>query len=602
MEYTALLHIPETEYAFLDSEDTITIRFRSKVNDLQSVELVSGDPYLINENNITESLNRMTKIYSTSLFDFWEIKVIANHRRIAYAFLVNGIDGEQIFYCDRGIYTFEKKYYKNINFYFKLPYFHLVDMYRAPEWVENTVWYQIFPDRFHNGNTSNDPEGVLPWNHKNSPSYHDYYGGDLQGIIDKLDYIRDLGFTGIYLTPIFKANTNHKYDSENYLEIDPDFGDEDTLRKLVDEAHKRNIKIMLDGVFNHIGYHSRQWQDVLINQEKSDFKNWFHIHKFPVSSYNHLTLDEIASTKTFEYDTFAFAANMPKLNTTNNEVQKFILDILEYWTVNFGIDAWRFDVANEVDHQFWKKVHHRLTGLNPEIYILGEAWHSARKWLSGDEFHAVMNYPLTDPIKLLLFENELDTFGFRDHVINQFMTYKDPVNRVQFNLLDSHDTERILNAAEGNKDLVKAALFLMYSLGGTPCIYYGTEVGLSGSHDPDNRKCMPWDEKEQDLDMFEFIKRINTFRLDYSELINYSKMHFTSKNKTILEFYKQNEQTNLKFTFNLSKEVMNFDLNNQKIVLLNQCDITEEKAFLEPMGFIVTEQKLIKEDKVEIIQ
>lgn len=599
MEQTALLHMPETEYAFLDNRDTITIRFRCKVDDLLSVNLISGDPYQINSSNSFEITKAMKIIYSTDLFDFWEIKVKVDYRRIAYAFKVIGKDGTQKFYCDRGIYEFEERFFNDINFYFKLPYFHEVDMYKAPTWVEKTIWYQIFPERFNNGNQNNDPIGILPWDSEYSPTYHDYFGGDLQGIIDKLDYIQDLGINGIYLTPIFKANTNHKYDSEDYFEIDPDFGDKETLKKLVEEAHARNIKIMLDGVFNHIGYRSHQWQDLLKNQEKSIFKKWFHINKYPVTNYNNLSIDEVSSMQTTEYDAFAFAANMPKLNTSNQDVQNYILSVLEYWTVNFNIDGWRFDVANEVDHQFWKKVHRKLTQINSEIYLLGEAWHSARSWLQGDEFHAVMNYPFTDPIKLLFFEKEIDTYTFKNHIVNQLMLYKDPVNRVQFNLLDSHDTGRVINAAKGNYDIVKGALLLMYCLGGTPCLYYGTEVGLSGNEDPDNRKCMPWDEEYQKLDMLKFIKSINKFRSTYNSLINYSKIRFTLRNSSVLEFYKEDDEKKMEFVFNLSDKKVISDITNERIVLGNLYNTSENRLIIDPDGFVVTVQNRKEGDSFE---
>ena len=587
MELSALLHLPESEYAFLDSPDSMTIRLRTKHRDIKMVELISVDPYLVHKYYFS-SLNQMEVLYSTDLFDYWQIQVKAKYRRLAYSFKITGYDETVVFYSDRGIFEFNDKYYKDINYYFKLPYFHVVDMYNAPKWVENTIWYQIFPERFYNGNKTNDPDGVLNWDHRYLPSYHDYFGGDLQGIIDNLDYLKELGINGIYLTPIFKANTNHKYDTEDYFEIDPNFGDKETLKDLVDCAHKLGIRIMLDGVFNHIGYQSKFWQDVLINQEKSKYFDWFHINKTPVPNYNHLHVDEIASIQTTDYDTFAFAANMPKLNTTNTEVQSFILEVLTYWTEEFNIDAWRFDVANEVDHQFWKKVHSKLTSINPEVYLLGEAWHSARSWLNGDEFHAVMNYPLTDPIKQFLFNDEIDAVELQNRIINQLMIYKEPVNRVQFNLLDSHDTPRILHFAKENKDLAKAAMTLMFSLGGSPSIYYGTEIGLTGDHDPDNRRCMIWTTDNQDLQMLDFTKKLIEFRKNYSRPINYAKLNFKkTSNPLVLLFNKVFENSSLKFIFNHSENDYEIDLVNQSILLENLVLQEEERKKIKKNGFVV---------------
>lgn len=161
---------------------------------------------------------------------------------------------------------------------------------RHPQWVKETVWYQIFPERFANGDPSNDPADVLPWASKEFPGRQDFYGGDLQGVIDHLDYLSDLGINGIYFCPIFTAPTNHKYDTTDYLEIDPGFGDKELFRKLVEECHRRGIRVMLDAVFNHIGDTSMQWRDVLEKGEQSRFKDWFHIHSFPVHYTKQTTL------------------------------------------------------------------------------------------------------------------------------------------------------------------------------------------------------------------------------------------------------------------------------------------------------------------------
>lgn len=179
-----------------------------------------------------------------------------------------------------------------------------------------------------------------------------FFGGDLQGVIDHLDHLVELGINGIYFCPIFEAYSNHKYDTINYLNIDPAFGDKETFKKLVDECHRRGIKVMLDAVFNHIGDTSPQWQDVIKNGKDSPYADWFHIHEFPVS-YQESADFEQASNIT--YDVFAFAPHMPKLNTANPEVKAYLLEIAKYWIEEFDIDAWRLDVANEVDHQFWKE-------------------------------------------------------------------------------------------------------------------------------------------------------------------------------------------------------------------------------------------------------
>jgi cyclomaltodextrinase / maltogenic alpha-amylase / neopullulanase len=312
-------------------------------------------------------------------------------------------------------------------------------MVKTPEWVKSTIWYQIFPERFANGNHDNDPAGVKIWNSADHPTREDFYGGDLQGVIDHLDHLVDLGINGLYLCPIFKAHSNHKYDTIDYLEIDQDFGDKETFRRLVQEAHKRGIKVMLDAVFNHMGDLSPQWQDVLENGADSHFADWFHVNKFP-ATYNETADFEHATDIT--YDTFAFTPHMPKLNTANPDVQKYLLQVATYWIDQFDIDAWRLDVANEVDHHFWHEFATACRAQKKDFYILGEIWHSSQSWLNGDQFDAVMNYAYTDAILNYFIFKQTDFETLQDQINSQLVLYRDPINEVQFNVLDSHDTPR----------------------------------------------------------------------------------------------------------------------------------------------------------------
>src|SRR5699024_5658775 len=205
------------------------------------------------------------------------------------------------------------------------------------------------------------------------------------GIIKHLDYLVDLGINGIYFTPIFKAHSNHKYDTIDYMEIDPQFGDKSTFKELVKACHEKGIRIMLDAVFNHSGYYFSQFQDVLEKGENSKYKNWFHIKDFPIQT------DPVPN-----FDSFAFTSHMPKLNTEHPDVKQYLLDVATYWIKEFDIDGWRLDVANEVDHQFWREFRTAVKSVKQDVYILGEIWHDSMPWLQGDQFDAVMNYPFTN--------------------------------------------------------------------------------------------------------------------------------------------------------------------------------------------------------------
>ncbi|MFD2618649.1 glycoside hydrolase family 13 protein [Terrilactibacillus laevilacticus] len=581
MEKSAVYHQPCSAYAYPYDKDTMHIKIRTKKDDIQSVSFIYGDPFnfVKNEENKYKWISQrkyMIKVAQTNLHDYWFIETKPAFRRLQYGFVLISSEGESAFYGERGFSKLEKKTLISPDYFFKFPFLHEVDLFKAPEWVKSTVWYQIFPERFDNGNPSISPKNVLPWGSKN-PGTEDFFGGDLQGIINHLDYLKDLGVNGIYLNPIFEAPTNHKYDTLNYYSIDPHFGDKETFRKLVQESHKRGIRIMLDAVFNHIGSQSKQWQDVVKNEEKSPYKEWFHIHSFPVTEG---TNGNIEGKTTLSFDTFAFTPKMPKLNTANQEVQNYLLDIATYWIREFDIDGWRLDVANEVDHAFWKKFHHAVLKEKNDVYIVGEIWHDAWNWLQGDEFHSVMNYPLTQAIIDFFIEDKINAMELVSNLNQHFMKYMQNVNEVTFNLLDSHDTARILTRAKGNKKKVKQALAFLFAQSGSPCIYYGTEIGLDGDNDPLCRKCMIWDKKKQDEDMFLFTKKLIALRKKYQQILSNGRLKWilVDNQTRILTFSRNLGQQSLVFYFNQGEFDEEVPINKNGISYVNAWNETSVKS------------------------
>lgn len=586
MDTAAIYHRPESEYAFLYTNTRFRIRLRTRKNDIKKVYVLCGDPYTITTEKWYQKQRPMKKCLSTNVHDYWEIEVTSETRRLQYAFHVVGEDNTDCFYGDQGIFPYRENVITEPNFYFRIPYFHQIDRFTIPEWVKETVWYQIFPERFANGDKANDPEHTLPWGSKD-PDREDFFGGDLQGVRDHLDYLTDLGVNGIYFCPIFKATSNHKYDTIDYYEVDPAFGDKKLLKNLIDEAHKRGIRIMFDAVFNHMGVHSPQWQDVLKNGEKSIYKDWFHIRFFPVDSYQMTDLPETAEN--IPYDTFAFTPFMPKLNTANPEVQKYLLDIATYWIKEFDIDGWRLDVANEVDHNFWKKFREAVTEIKPDIYILGEIWHSSQAWLQGDEFHAVMNYAFTDSIKDYFAKKKITASQMVSGMNHQQMLYRDQVNEGTFNLLDSHDTARILTLCQGNKELMKSVMAFMFLQKGSPCIYYGTEIGMTGEDDPDCRKCMIWEKEEQDLELFGFIKELVSLRKQLSKIISEGSTQWliVYDREDKLYFTRELEGQIIYVYFNQSKEPWVVEQENE-VILSQNCQLLEDgKAEIRQYGFLI---------------
>lgn len=585
MERAALLHRPDSEYAYLFEKEVMHVRLRTKKDDVKEVKVIKGDPYLIHEDKWYEESEAMVIVASTEDYDYWQLAVTAEFRRIQYAFHVIGVDGEEVFYGDRGIFEMSNETIEKAENYFRMPFFQEIDRFKSPEWVKETVWYQIFPERFANGDKSNDREGTLPWGSQ-LPGREDFFGGDLQGVIDHLDYLVDLGINGLYFCPIFKASSNHKYDTIDYFDVDPDFGDKALFKKLVEEAHKRGIKVMLDAVFNHMGYYSPQFQDVVKNEEKSKYKDWFHIHSFPVELGKNGNEE---GAKTLSYDTFAFTPMMPKLNTANKEVQDYLLDIATYWIKEFNIDAWRLDVANEVDHHFWKRFYEETTALDEDFYILGEIWHSSQSWLNGDEFHAVMNYAFTETVTNFFVKEAISSTKMASGLYEQLMLYRDQTNQVMFNCLDSHDTARLLHMAGENKDVAKMTLAFTFMQHGSPCIYYGTEIGMTGANDPDCRRCMVWEKENQDLDFLEFTKQLVALRRAEQPILSYGTLTFETLNNedSYVEFTRETTDGSLKGYFNkgTKNQVVSGDTN---ILLSQNIEKTEAGYLIKENGFIIS--------------
>ncbi|MDF2845190.1 MAG: alpha-amylase [Herbinix sp.] len=487
MELSSIFHKAGSNYAYAYNDKTLHIKLQTKANDVQEVVLVYGDPYDFREEKVTGEdgawkwfikYQEMKKVGTDGIHDFWFVEVQPDFSRMRYAFKLES-NRVQYLYGERKTNEITGASDSNLtdqkNF-FAFPYINAVDIYNAPDWVKDTIWYQIFPERFANGDKTNDPTNTKDWEEPLSSS-KDFYGGDLQGVIDHLDYLEELGINGIYFTPIFHSDSNHKYDTIDYLSVDPRFGDKEKLKELVEKAHNRGIRVMLDIVFNHSGFFFDKFQDVVDKGEDSPYKDWFHIHKFPVYDRK----DELKASKELNFDTFAYTPSMPKLNTENPEMKEYLLNIIRYWSEETAIDGWRLDVANEVDHHFWREFRKVAKEKNPEVYIVGEVWHDANPWLSGDQFDAVMNYPLNDAVLGFFAKGEMNSIEFEQEVIRTNFFYTQSVNNNMYNLLDSHDTPRFLHQTGENKELLKLAYVFLMTHTGAPSIYYGNEVGNRGS-------------------------------------------------------------------------------------------------------------------------
>lgn len=415
----------------------------------------------------------------------------------------------------------------------------------TPDWVTDAIFYQIFPDRF--AKSERVPKQDLnlePWD--SEPTIFGFKGGDLRGVTDHLDYLQDLGVNAIYLNPVFASASNHRYHTYDYYRVDPLLGGDEALRELIDQAHEREMRIVLDGVFNHASRGFWQFYHTLENGAASPYVDWFHFDPDRLNGKKHWgvyptqrerqLIQQEGSYKAIGYQGWWNLPALPKFNTSTPAVREFLFGVAEHW-IRFGIDGWRLDVPAEIDDDsFWQEFRNRVRAINPEAYIVGEIWHDARRWLQGDQFDAVMNYLLTTACLSFLPGDHLDldatlqaggyqgnvqridANGFADRIDWLLGLYPPETTRVQFNLLGSHDTPRFLTCAGGDLNSLKLSLMLLFTYPGAPCLYYGDEIGLIGRQDPGCRGTFPWDESKWNHDLRDFVKRLTKLRKSHSAL------------------------------------------------------------------------------------
>lgn len=553
MEFSSIIHEPKSAMAYAYDRNTLHIRIKTTKGEVKKMTLLSVDPFnwiprnddtAIYDFDQSSVLNiDMTKEQVTQYYDCWfaEIPDII-WKRIKYCFIAEN-DKEKYMIGSRDWipYTKEPSILYNLSNYYNYPYINEEDLYEAPGWVPDTIWYQIFPERFCNG-TPDDGRAVLPWGSEKLDGYDKKFGGNLEGIIEKLDYIKGIGFNGIYLNPIFAAPSSHKYDTTDYFKIDPEFGDSKTFGRLVEEAHKRGIKIMLDAVFNHCGFLHPFWQDVLDKGKNSVYYDCFYIidpEKPIVYGEWKEGLPEECPKEFLNYRTFAYAQMMPKWNTGNPIVREYLLNVAAFWIEQYHIDGWRLDVSNEVSHDFWRSFRKRVKEINPDVYLLGENWDNSYPWLQGDQFDAVMNYEFTTPVWKFFRNNQ--SRGVKYHAkefqfaIGKLLAdYPKHLTKHMFNLLDSHDTERILSVLGNHIALVELAYIFLFTFPGSPCIYYGSEVGMGGG-EHSNRQCMVWAESKQNRDLLAFIQRLVALRKKHESFssVDFKWISLTTKADTV---------------------------------------------------------------------
>ena len=403
---------------------------------------------------------------------------------------------------------------------------------QVPEWVKDAVFYQIFPDRFAKSERVPKPANLLEWTAP--PHNQKYHGGDLLGVVEKLDYLQDLGITAIYMTPIFQSACNHRYHTHDYYQVDPLLGGNAALRTLVDELHRREMKIVLDGVFNHCSRGFFQFNDILENGPHSPWIDWFTVEDWPLAPYN--------GRKPANYVGWRENRSLPEFNTDHPEVREYIMQIAEFWIEEFEIDGWRLDVAGEIlTEGFWQEFRQRVRNKNPEAYIVSEIWTLSPEWVQGDQFDAHMNYPFTEAIVNFAGQHHIselisehpefqpkrnfDAASFGKRISEILDAYHWETTQVSLNLLDSHDTARMISIVQGDKASIRLATFFQMTYPGAPSIYYGDEIGIRGTLDYDRqhedrhaRWPMPWQTEDWDTEMLDYFKQVIQVRHQFPAL------------------------------------------------------------------------------------
>ena len=502
MNFAAIEHRPVSEYCHGLDEGRIVYRLRCARGDLERVTLSYGDT-ACRVTPIIFTPVEMELAASDEYHDYWQAVVESKYYRVYYYFTLYG-GGEWTYYYGG---EFTRSLVDDRSEYFKLPINHRADIARVPDWARDAVVYNIFPDSFASGEGSIAGSGAELIH--NGQKSRGRLGGTLDGVAANAKYIRSMGFNCVYLNPIFAAGEYHKYDTIDYMHVDPCFGGDEAMRRMVKALHAEGIHVIIDGVFNHCGWRFWAFEDVVKNQERSRYCDWFYGLSFPV--------ERPADPEAYPgYVTYAYERMMPKLNTANAEVREYFCGVGQYWIEEFGVDGWRLDVASEVDDGFWRAFRSAVKAVKPDALLVGEVWETARHWLDGDMFDSTMNYDFRRHCRRFFAEGDLDAYGFAARCSDMLMRYKLQMTGVQMNLLDSHDVSRFLSVCGGDKRRYRLAVLFLMTFVGMPMLFYGDELGIEGVAELDYRSPMPWG--GGDTQLSDFVRRAIALRHERSEL------------------------------------------------------------------------------------
>ena len=554
MEYSAITHYMEKRYCYAIEKGKFVVRIETKKDDMERVVLHYRDKYIPLQIWDTNASKEMTKVASSRFHDYYEVVIDIDCICLRYQFELVDKEGNTTYY---GNYEFYDEKVDNIDRMFDLPQnLREEEAFSVPQWAKNKVVYQIFPSRYATTEKISEKE----W-YKAPIGPKDQLKGNLRGVINSLEHMKELGIDVLYMTPIFKSDSTHKYDTVDYYKIDESFGTEEDLKELVDKAHDMGMKVILDGVFNHTSPEFFAFKDIKENEEKSKYIDWYYVDEFPIKRGSRCEKPN--------YKTFAYFGGMPKLNLNNEETAEYFINVGKYWIEKCNVDGWRLDVGDEVVHEFWKRFRKAIKAIKKDAFIVGEIWHYAGDFLEGDEWDSIMNYSFYYGVQDFVCNETISASRFVETL--DFMRgrlYRE-INPVLLNLIDSHDTARFLHVAGEKKEKLKFAAALQLLLPGMPMIYYGDEYGMTGGGDPDNRRGMAWDEKYQDQDVYKWYCNLIKARKENPALTEGELISCKTDDETgVIEMVRKLGDKEIAVVFNGGNEAVSLQQYSEKVDLV----------------------------------
>ncbi len=467
-----------SEYAHAVDETHYIFRLRTAQNDLKNCTFYYADRAEMAP-ELTFFKAPMDKVRSDKYYDYYEIRLETQFQRVAYYFELDDGDDKSYYLGDCFSKTADVERYE----YFQLPFNLRSDRVVIPEWAKNAVVYNIFPDSFANGKRRMESSSTcIDYHGEECRSLH---GGTIKGIEENLDYIKELGCNCIYLNPFFVASSYHKYDLLDYFHVDPTRGTDDDFKSLVKTAHDMGMRVIVDGVFNHVCWRHPFFKDVLEKGKESEYFDYFYEMPekpaFPEKG------------KAPDYLCFAYVPEMPKTNTANPGLRDYFCSVGAHWVKEFDVDGWRLDVANEVDDQFLRAFRNAVKKEKADALVIGEVWENANHYINGNMMDSAMNYDFRRFCGQFFAEGNIDAAEFDARVTNLLVRYPRQATYAQLNLLDSHDVSRFLTVCRGDIDKMELAVLFQMTFVGMPSIFYGDEKGLLGQSEPEYRRPMEFD-------------------------------------------------------------------------------------------------------------